>query len=351
MAHHKNRNATLDYLKFISAVLVVFIHTAGQAEGGSINGLGAWQAFQFSVWAICPVEIFIIISAYYLFRGSFDFSTKTFKREKYTQCLKHYIMLYLGWSILYLPNLLWRIAKGNLTENILLVVRRLFVTGMNGSLWYMLGIIYSMIVIRVLFAFFKDYQVGIIAILIFCISLLGSSYFHLLDGLPNLEKILLSLLRMTGHFYIMRVPIYMMIGYFFAKIDLGKTICCISSKRKMVGCLVWVFAVLMQTIERKIAINYQLGRDYPAFIFGLLVAPALFCIALAYQQKSNYISTFLGYASSVIYFSHGQAITVIAYLNGNDYNWLMMIVTLFIGIVFAAGIKWIQRWRMMRRIK
>ena len=101
MDNTPRKNATIDYLKFVSAVIVVFLHTVEQKKI-AVTGLMhlVTQGFHYAIWLVNPVEIFLLTSGFYFFRSSYDFENNCFNSIKYKRKLKHYIMLYLVYDIL-----------------------------------------------------------------------------------------------------------------------------------------------------------------------------------------------------------------------------------------------------------
>ena len=334
MDNTPRKNATIDYLKFVSAVIVVFLHTVEQKKI-AVTGLMhlVTQGFHYAIWLVNPVEIFLLTSGFYFFRSSYDFENNCFNSIKYKRKLKHYIMLYLGWSVLYIPNILVRIisllsdGKSAITI-ILYIFKKVFVSGTTGIMWYMLGVIYALIALFILLKFFKDYCVLIFTFILYCVSLLGSSYYHLLNGYYA-QNLFDTVLKFTGSFYLLRAPIFMMIGYYLNKYAHKRGKCTIKPLLYLIP--LYVVSVGALFFERHNCIEHSLGIEYPAFMMSILAPTLLFLICQNYHVDGNAISGFFGSCSSFIYFTHWQILTIFGQ------TWGGMVLCILLGMLGNGG--------------
>lgn len=326
------RNASIDYLKIFCAIIVVYLHTVNLS--GDIHGPQILlRLFSFAVWAVCPVEVFLLITGIFYFRSAFDYETNRFTKNHEIR-LFHYIKLYFLWSLLYVPNLILRLIElgqegKSLVYVLLLLVKRVFFTGTTGILWYMLGIIYGIVLLKFLLSKFKDYQVGIISLLLYLISLLGGSYYHFLDFIPLIKNIVDSAQQFTGHFYLMRVPAFLMIGYYFNKCNLINRA---KSYNRILIIFLYVCSVLCIFAERMLCYYFELGNSYPNFFCCLVTPTLLFLVTISFSKESSLVSSFLGDCSSTIYFTHWQVRTIYEYFY-NSTGWECMFLCIIIPVV------------------
>ena len=73
--------AMIDYLKFFCSILVLFLHTVDISAISNEN-IGLKNIFSFLVWAVCPVEVFIIITSIFFWKAVYDYQEKRFISTK-----------------------------------------------------------------------------------------------------------------------------------------------------------------------------------------------------------------------------------------------------------------------------
>lgn len=329
MEHVNKHNAMIDYIKFLSAVLVVFLHTIEQ-NPEIVEGLFFRKIFHIGLEIINPVEIFLLSTAFFYYRSSFNYNEKCFN-SKHKEKLVHYIRLYLGWSVLYLPNMIIRARDlseagyGGLSL-VLFWIKRIFVSGTIGIMWYMLGIIYSIYLIYFLLNYFGERVSLVFSVILYLISLLGSSYYNIINDMSCLKIIIDVFLNLIGSTYLLRVPIFMMIGYYLNKYDFR-----ILNFRQRKFCLAiivfgyCVFSYIL-SVERYLCAVYCTGNSYPTFISTPFAATLLFVLVINIFVESNMFSRFLSATSSIIYFIHWQIIVIFGK------NWISMILSVFMSI-------------------
>ena len=326
------RNATLDYLKFISAVLVVYLHIALKADGlQTINSI-----FRKAVWIVSPVEIFILITAFYFFKSTYDFKKKQFDDHAFAKGLKRYVDLYIAWTVINLPAAVLNTSNSGFLICIFRILRGVFFSGVVGPLWYMLGIIYGLLLIKTLLAKTGEKGGLCISFGLFVLSLTGGSYYHLLDGISLIQKMIDLTLKVTVNFYLLRVPVFLMIGYFLAKYKADQRLMAFAFRQKLLMICLFGAAAALLFIERDYAVSNNLGREYPAFIFGIVSASLLFSCALMIYIKGTGVSSFLGKSSAIIYFTHYETKILSTFLFGVSDSWILWLAAIIIGMVLTA---------------
>lgn len=336
---YKQRNATLDCLKFLCAIIVVFIHANAQTDNVCTDSF-YYNCFLYAVWAVCPVEIFILITGVFLFRDAFDFDKSCFIDDIYLNRIKKYISLYLFWSVLYLPNLISRVVQLINEDNSLIVIclfliKRFFVTGTTGILWYMVGIIYSFILLHYLLPRYNDCIVAFLAILLYVFSAISGSYYHLLINFPYLKSVYDILLKYTGHFYVLKVPIFMLIGYYLNKYNILSIIIKNDVKAKVIVLISYLCSVYLIFLERGYCLSNSVGKAYSAYFCCLLTPTLLVILAISFYITGNRLTAYLGNSSSIIYFTHWQFIMLYDYYSVNYNIWMCILYCTAVGLLLT----------------
>ena len=117
-----NEYKGLDLGKFVCAILVIAIHTEP-----FINNI--WLDRGLGVITRLAVPFFFMVTGYLFFDG-FE------RKEKLAHTLKRLLILYALWSLIYLP-FNWPIDD---------LINKIFITGINGHLWYIPAAMFSLLI-------------------------------------------------------------------------------------------------------------------------------------------------------------------------------------------------------------
>lgn len=148
-------NSSIDVIKFIMAILVIGIHTEP-------FGFNFWLDKGFGICTRLCVTYFFTTSAYLFWIK--NRSSKLF--------LFRNIVLYLIWSIIYLP-----FDLSNLREmTFLQIIKRFLWDGNEHALWYLCGTIIGFIITSILLKFLKPKYILIIAMFMLVLGTLKSTY-------------------------------------------------------------------------------------------------------------------------------------------------------------------------------
>lgn len=140
MSNAKRQYAAVDIAKYVSALLVVAIHVFPFVEIS--------QTFNtFFIATVCrlAVPFFFTCSGYFFFR--------TLRRNGPMQAkLMHYLkrigILYLVWSVIYLPYTLWNFASEGFSIKFLFsYIRDFFLNGSYYHLWFLPALMIGMIIV------------------------------------------------------------------------------------------------------------------------------------------------------------------------------------------------------------
>lgn len=162
----KKMNGTIDIAKLLMAVLVIGIHT----EPFSFN---FWLDKGFGIVTRLCVPFFFVTSAYFFW----------IKEKSAAAFLKRIVLLYVVWSIIYLPYDINTLKKMSIRQ----LLDRFLWTGNEHALWYLCGTIIGFIITYALLKILKPEYVLIIAILMLIIGTMKSTYSTALKQLFNLS--------------------------------------------------------------------------------------------------------------------------------------------------------------------
>lgn len=305
----KNRDARIDLLKFICAFLVLFLHTANLGKPyGNILEEGIAQALYYVVWSINPVEFFFVASAYFLFKKLNNLSNDEYAR-KIRLYIQRLIVLYLFWSLFYLGPILIPFFEVTDIKSLLFAFakafRRFFLIGSEGHMWYVLSLIYGLIILKPFLNIasnnrFKVIVSWAISIFLYVISLLGDSYFYILPAHCGFANCLDILRKVLGSMYLLRGPLFIMIGYELAYAKEEKT--------KKTGIpyflFLWLGLAITNNLELYLIKSMGLGIQYSITILKPITVYAFWKFVLKLKVPSLKNSSLLAKASTIMYFSH-----------------------------------------------
>lgn len=127
----KKQYAVIDIAKYVSALLVVCVHTFPFLEMNETFNL-------YFIQIVCrlAVPFFFVVSAFFFFRKWSDDSQQN--RAYLTKYLKRLLKLYLIWTVIYLPYTIWDYGQvGFSFSNIFGYIRDLFLNGSYYHLWFL----------------------------------------------------------------------------------------------------------------------------------------------------------------------------------------------------------------------
>lgn len=184
---NKDYNA-IDLMKFISAFLVIGIHT------GPLLDINVFANFVFvQILARLAVPFFFITSGYFFFL-KID-SSKGYKDKGNLTYLKTYLLrifkIYIIWSILYLPfNIvaLYQAESINIASMVGYLRDFLF-TGSFYHLWFLPALLFAISVVYVLICKVGTKVTFILSIVLYGIGMLGNIYPTFLAEIPGISNV------------------------------------------------------------------------------------------------------------------------------------------------------------------
>ncbi len=211
---NKNTYTAIDIAKYISALLVVCIHTFPLYDLSPVANM-AW------IQCVCRIAVpfFFTVSAFLFFR-KID-PKKGRKDEVNTAELKHYLRrllyLYLTWTILYLPYtfLLWRSEGYTIT----FLMRWVFDCFFNGSyyhLWFLPALMLGTLIVYTLYTSVRLKKGLCIVFILYVIGMLMNVYGEMLAAIPYVSILYNGYMRIftTARNGIFFAPVFLYIGIY-----------------------------------------------------------------------------------------------------------------------------------------
>lgn len=304
-----NRDTRIDVLKSICAILVLFLHTANLGKPyANVIEEKLSTVLYFLVWTINPVEFFFIASAFLLFKKFVETMELDYDK-KFRVYIRRLVVLYLFWSLFYLDALFASFFEINDVRELILAVvklfRRLFLIGSSGHMWYILSLIYGLILLKP----FLNEQVNDkkklriawgISSLLYVISLFGDSYFYVLPKYCFLANALDLIRSVLGSMYLLRGPLFIMIGYSLAHSKEERS----TRVDILVSFLLWIGLAAANNIELITIKSLNLGLQYSITVLKPITSYAMWHFIQKLPIPSLPCSSFLAKASTVMYFAH-----------------------------------------------
>ena len=309
------RNNSIDIFRFISALLVIAIHTNPMTE---INPYLGYLCSQ-----ICPrvaVPFFFCVSGYY-YIGKLEKTTN--KKEIITEFKKtflSYLKIYFFWSVVYVVCDYKQYFYEGVSDwgAIIGIVLNFLVYGTYYHLWYFIGIFFSLIIVTLCYLIRVEKILDYFSVILYLAGVLSCAYYQIGNRIP-----IFSLLISSSYFTVIRriilmaLPFFMM-GYFIPKISNKK----VPIKLVLTGAL-FVGEIIVVNI-------FELSLNVIETVF-LYVFLAYIIVWLVHHplQKKKRTGKICRYLSSFIYFSHPLFLMIITQLGITENTIVFILTALF----------------------
>lgn len=327
----KKTYCALDIAKFISAFLVICIHTGPLLDTNETANFVLVQ-----IIARIAVPLFFIISGY-LFFTKLD-NEREWNDYANVAALKHYVFrlgkLYLIWSILYLPfNYLLVKGDGVHAMTFLRYLRDFFFTGSYYHLWFLPALMVAVCAVYVLRRYVSLTTTLIISALLYLVGMLGNVYPVMIEELPYIGRAYHSYIQLfvttrNGIFFGM---LFISLGAYFAK---GRMAVNRSPFAPFIGFVLSLCALFGECfILRNNGYMYDLASMY------LMLVPTvafLFVTLLSLDLKERAFYKTMRVLSLLIYVVHLMFIVAITALFPTMNSLLRYGVVAFLSLLFAC---------------
>lgn len=181
----------IDVFKFVMALAVVVLHTHPlQGINRTLNFLTA------DVIGRIAVPFFFVSTGFLLERQLQE--GRCGRREVLSRYVCKVLKLYLVWTIVYMPVIIWdKLVESGDTwiKGVLTIVRDLIFVGSYAHLWYLLAVVTGVIFVSLLRIHLGEKGTAVILLLLFAMGLLTQSYFGLLVKTVNVDGGLWSVMK------------------------------------------------------------------------------------------------------------------------------------------------------------
>lgn len=291
---------SLDVTKFILSFFIIGLHTLYL-----IDTPIAHNRFLITILKIA-VPFFFITSGYLLF-SKVEFPMKKEDGKKVFRYLKHIFIMYVIWTIIYLPLSIYGavIGKVHLIEFIIYMTRKFLFVGefyYSWNLWYLHGLIIAILLTYILLKLkIKPKYIFFISVVVFILGLFLDS----IIGTTTSSNLLNKFLNLYVYLF-ERVRNGLFKGFVYVAIGL------LLSKNKKINIKYGIIIAIIGFII--FYFKYEIGL--------LLLAPGIFIIIYNIDLKDKKIYDYFRDSSILIYLFHMLFIFIYLVIikKNNDYN-------------------------------
>lgn len=282
----KNYNA-IDLMKFILGLMVVAIHT-NPFESVS----PALNLFFVDTLSRLAVPLFFLSSGFFV-------ANKLNDNKVVLNYVKRTIMLYLVWSIIYLPINVYNILQDK--SFISLYIRRFFFEGSYYILWFLPALAFGVILLKFLYNLLNKQLLIPGCVILYILGAMGQSYYSKVNMPPSFE-VYYSFFLTTRNGLFFAFP-FLCLGVFIRK---NPDI--VSKKNALIYSIV---CFILLSLEVFFARNLDFSKGNGMWIFVLPTAFFVFIYITNIRLKDSPKYLWLRKLSTLLFLSHG--IFVIAF--------------------------------------
>lgn len=255
----------VDVLRLVFAIGVAAIHTmAFQSINEDLR-----IATSMGVCRIA-VPFFFIVSGYFLYNR-----INSEKEPKAT--LKRLLILYLTWVFIELITLLPMVLS-SLNIPAIILVKRLLLMGVTGSLWYISSLIITIFIIAPLLKRDKIIPLLIIGAILYLFGTTGDTYYGFFQNtvVSSLNNAYVSIFMMP-QVGITEAILFVTLGAVVNKYKLNE-------KVKKAG-LLSIISIILLLIETFVLNKTGIAKDANMYLSAIIAAPLIFIWALNYDKN------------------------------------------------------------------
>lgn len=209
----KRQYAAIDIGKYVSALLVLAIHTYPFEEISPV-----FNTFFISTICRLAVPFFFAVSAFFFFK---KYEGKDFEDTKpLFNYIRRILVLYLVWTVIYLPYTIWNYASTGFSwYNIISYLRDVVLNGSYYHLWFLPALIWGMLIVFYALKKLGAKKTGILVLVLYLVGYLINIWAPVWEKMPYVS-ILYGFFSKTlvtsrdGFFF---APMFLYLGYLFAR--------------------------------------------------------------------------------------------------------------------------------------
>ncbi len=287
-----SKKINVDVVRFLVTFLIIANHISPFAQ---ING--EFDFFFTRILGRIVVPLFLMITGYYVLNRSLK------DRQRLKNHTKKILKIYLFCILLYLPI---NIYMSELKEiHVLSILKDIFINGTFYHLWYFPALILGIWITYYLLKNMDDKKVFFVVAILYCIGLLGDSYY----GIVQKNEVFVTIY--DGLFKIFD---YTRNGLFFAPIFLYLGYCIGKNNKSNFHSPFWIFFFfLSMTFEGMLLHHYHFQRHDSMYVFLVPFMYFFFSYIMNYSE-GNHKS--LRTIATNIYIFHPLFLVGIRFLSG-----------------------------------
>jgi Uncharacterized protein conserved in bacteria len=283
--NNKSYYGMIDVLRLLFAVGVVSIHTMAFK---SINE-NLWVATSMGISRLA-VPFFFMVSGYFLY-------DRILLKKEPKVTLKRLLILYFTWVAVEIIAL-FPLVLSSLGAPPVMLIERLLLVGITGSLWYISSLIIAIFIISPLLKRDKIFILLMIGFVLYLFGTTGDTYYGLFRAtmLNSLIKGYTSIFMMP-QIGVTESVLFVSLGAFISKYKLN-------TKIKNAG-LLSIISIILLLIEAFVLNKTGVAKDANMYLSAIIAAPLILIWAINYSKNiSTKISKACREYSIGIYCSH-----------------------------------------------
>ena len=292
MARRKRRYGAIDIAKYVSALLVVCIHTYPFYE--------ASQTFNtYWIQTVCrlAVPFFFVASGFFFFRKITDDTLAN--EEALINYEKRLGKIYLTWTIIYLPYTIWDYAHANFRiYHIFAYLRDVLLNGSYYHLWFLPALMLATYIIYLLYTNHSMKRALIVSLILYIFGYMINVYTPIWETMPYVSFFFgfFTKVLVTSRDGIFFGPMFVAIGLLLSKTRR------LPHRVSMVG---WLISFILLVLEVHIYDRMGILRDLTS-MYLMLVPATYFMVNSLLTWKLPYKESYmtLRHESLLIYTSH-----------------------------------------------
>lgn len=345
MISEKKEFIAVDYMKLMCALLIVGLHT------NVFKSVNSEAVFLFNeIISRIGVPFFFLASGFFV-------AEKLEDGAKLMQYIKRLLLLYLIYSLIYLPQmiLVWKREGRAFWECVIIFFRKFFLVGTYGQLWYFVGLAIAVLCLYLLVKVLKLPLMANITIasVLYIIGVLGSAYKTWFAAFPAVRDILLGYYDIfettrNGVFFGL---LYVMSGYYLRT-------CAAKIKKGKIYLFLTVLFFGMLTAEAYFARGFVVAEGFDMMFSLFPLSICLFLAVCSVQISEQYLTAGrkVRNISTLIYGFHlcvefyvTEILCIRLGINVNSIVWYILIAVL--NLLLAGVILWLSQYKFFKWLR
>lgn len=318
----------IDVAKYVAAMLVVAIHTFPFVDFSP-----AFNLFFISTIGRLAVPFFFVCSSFFLFRKINRVHLRSIQaREILKKWFIRIGVLYLIWTVIYLPYTIWNYAEAGFSVSGLLGwIRDFFLNGSYYHLWFLPALMLGMVIVWWLYTHKGLIFTMEISVVLYLIGYLINIFAPLWESLPYVSIV---------YGFFVKMLVTARDGFFFAPIYIVIGLMCSQMRRPSLKACELGFAASFILLILEVSLYSALGVLTDQSSMFLMLIPVLYffmnmMLQIKMPKKAVYVK--MRQESTLIYVSHILFARLLLLLIP-DFHLVVYLATLALSQCFASTV-------------